>query len=266
MLDHLTGKENGQGHGVLSWLFHKHRASERKLLLFACACCRRVWPLLADERSRWAIEVAEQQADGLASHRDHARAVTLAQAAAAEAANPRNLALGWLAAARARAADAVVGALSDREPYEQAAIWTREAVRAWAKAIGSTEDLITAPALPMQKQLGTGAGAPASSHAPHALGSEDAAWTAERSAQCDLLRELFGNPFRAPAPRLANATAHIRELAETVYQKRNFAKMPELAATLETEGFSNQFVLEHFRSACDHVIGCWGLDLILKKH
>jgi hypothetical protein len=247
-------------------LFHKPRASERKLLLFACACCRRVWPLLTDERSRWAIEVAERQADGLASHRDCARAVTLAQGAAAEAANPRNLALGWLAAARARAADAVVGALSDREPYEQAAIWTREAVRAWAKAIGSREDLITAPALPVQKQLGAGPSIPATPRAQHALGSEDAAWAAERSAQCDLLRELFGNPFRALTPQLANATAHIREVAETVYQKRNFTSMPELAATLETAGFSNQFVLEHFRSACDHVIGCWGLDLILKKH
>jgi hypothetical protein len=40
-------------------------ASPRKLRLFGCACCRRIWNLILDEKEREIVEAAERHADGL---------------------------------------------------------------------------------------------------------------------------------------------------------------------------------------------------------
>jgi hypothetical protein len=48
----------------------KGTAGDRQLLLFACACCRRVWHLLVDERSRELVERVERYADGLCERRE----------------------------------------------------------------------------------------------------------------------------------------------------------------------------------------------------
>src|SRR6476469_4577538 len=56
--------------------------SDRKWRLFACACCRRVEELMPDERSHFALDAAEEFADGLVTEEELGRAFEDAQEAA----------------------------------------------------------------------------------------------------------------------------------------------------------------------------------------
>src|SRR5947209_7195085 len=81
--------------------FLRGKVSDRKLRLFACAFCRRIWHLLLDERSRQAVGESEKHADGVASDRVLREAE--ADAARASHENPaRTFVQSWFAAIAAK--------------------------------------------------------------------------------------------------------------------------------------------------------------------
>jgi hypothetical protein len=83
---------------------------------------------------------------------------------------------------------------------------------------------------------------------------------------CDLVRDIFGNPFRPAAFSPSWRTDTAITLARTMYESRDFSAMPILADALQDAGCDNDDILSHCRDANQvHVRGCWVVDLVLGK-
>ena len=89
--------------------------------------------------------------------------------------------------------------------------------------------------------------------------------TQQKKKDAEVVRDLFGNPFR-PVPLDASwLTAIVVSLAESVYAGRSFEGMPILGDALEEAGCTNADILGHCRGPGPHVRGCWVVDLLLGK-
>lgn len=223
---------------MLEFLLEK--APERKLRLFACACCRRIWRVMPNEWSRTAVEVSERFADGTEGREE----LSAARQAILNATGWRE-ALAAVAAAgpRLRAGRFVPG---DAERVAEAT-W-RAADRAADKSPNPT---------PADEQ---------SQRSWRTLFSE------ERTAQSFLLRDIFGNFFRHVVLDPSCLTPTVLALAQAAYEERELpsghldaARLAILADALEDAGCTSAELLAHLRGLGTHVRGCWAVDLVLGR-
>lgn len=231
MLDYLRGKP-----------------TDRKLRLFAIACCRRTLPLL-NETSRQVVEAGERYVEGLATPEQLRPLVARAQEISSEldpGYDPN--AADWEECALMQAAHAAWWpALTDHEAWQVAGVAARSA----ATALGISSALDTQSA----ESLG-----------PVANGNAavSAAEKREAAAQSELLRDIFGSAFRPVTLNPAWQTSNVIALAQAIYDDRAFERLPILADALEDAGCDNADIL-HCRQPGVHVRGCWVVDLVLAK-
>jgi len=79
------------------------------------------------------------------------------------------------------------------------------------------------------------------------------------------VRDIFGNPFRPLICKPEWQTTAVQELAQAIYNQREFESLPALADELENAGCKTRSMLDHCRRPGRHVRGCWVLDTILGK-
>jgi hypothetical protein len=224
---------------MLNFLRVTGKLSVRKRRLFAVACCRRVWQLLSDPRSRQAVEVAEQFADDGVEN----TVLTAASEEAAEAwqsCMAREESCAWEGAAAMAAYTA--SSPEVREVVTRTPEYATDAVEA---RYGGHEDE-----------------------------SRERLRRQESGAQADLLRDIIGPlPFRpvtidpsllrwndGTVFRLAQAAHETRRLPAGTLEPERLAV---LADALEDAGCNDLDILGHLREpGAWHVRGCWAVDCL----
>jgi hypothetical protein len=244
-------------HDMLQFL--RGRAGERKLRLFAVACCRRVWVEIPPGVARRAVEEAERAADGPAhfGEPEEQSAHLLS-----ELGPPTNL-LAALGDGTERLRSLQEEAAS---PLEMAR-WTLDTRWQFPWVVASGAAALRA-GIETAIQLRWG-------EWPDRWRREqvETEWQFRRSdeltAQSVLLRCLFGNPFR-PSPALPETVLAwndrlVPRLAQAIYDERGWHDLPLLADALLDAGCTDESLMHHCRAGGEHARGCFAVDVILGR-
>jgi hypothetical protein len=231
---------------MLEFLNESGNLSDRKQRLFDCACVRRTWHLLRDEKARSAVEIAERFADGL---------VTLDELRETQAA--------VLAAAHAKATEAALAAAQGNttpvlpgtpDSYD---VLAAAAGTAWEYRSGADPLRHAAQAIAWEGLLTNG---------PSERRTAKERLLEERKFQAGLLRDIVGIPSRAMrALDHPWVTDKARMLGQRIYDNTAFDRLPELADTLTQARCDDAKLLSHCWLPGPHVRGCWVVDLVLGK-
>jgi hypothetical protein len=229
------------------------KASERKLRLFACACCRDVLHLSQDDLVGQVISTSERYGDGLASR--------------TELISARRRALRALSSLSASLEGAYA---TSRDEAEM--MWAKVRVVEAAKDstyVDSWQAAYSA-CICAAHAVGTDAARVAASptyEIDQYVPAEEGGREKEYRRLSDTLRDIFGPlPFHTvtidPAWLRWNHGT-VPTLARRIYEDRAFHDLPILADALEDAGCTDAAILDHCRQPGGHARGCWVVDLIL---
>ncbi|HEV3142578.1 MAG TPA: hypothetical protein VGZ47_01710 [Gemmataceae bacterium] len=200
--------------------------AERKLRLFGCACCRRIWPLLNRKKLRQAIEVAERFADGLASDEERERAY------------------------RSVAKSIQYFDLDSTQGQEElhAAVY----ILSNSNFAGNH-----AP------EMALDAVAAAHRHQPSIREAEA---RAQMNLLRDIFGPLLFRWIRFADEWHEWKHGCLRKLARTIYEDERFDLLPILSDALQEAGCTDAELLAHCHAKTPHVRGCWVVDWILGRN
>jgi hypothetical protein len=229
-----------QNPGLMFDFVRERKVSPRRLRLATVGFCRLAWPFVPplphplDAGCLALLDLAEQYADGLAKFTQ----MTAARRALAEPDVPRG-----------GPSDAKVAAVwfaSGRDP-------ATGGIESAARLLGiswSGDKELEMPATRVRFGF---------------LMREGGDWVAACRAMIAVVRDVFGNPFRAvPFDPNWRTTAAVG-VARQMYESRDCSAMPILADALQDAGCADPNILDHCRGDSPHVRGCWVVDQVLRK-
>ena len=207
----------------------RRKTSDRKVRLFACACCRRAWSQIRPSLGQKAVEVAEQYADGAVD-------------------------AGVLAATRAAAIE--MGRGVSWGPAFVAACWSANPGRSTVEKVASN----------LAKHMAVFIASARSGKRWKAAKDQEslAQATLLREILGNPFRPVTVDPdWQTPTVRaLAQAAYDNRELPAGTLDP---ARLAVLADALEEAGCTDPTILGHLRGLGPHVRGCFAVDLLLGK-
>jgi hypothetical protein len=228
--------------------FVRGKATDRQLILYNVAICRRIWRFISDTRLQKGVETAERFAEGTATNKECSETITdlrkVPQSGFSVLMAPPHSSVQAFGPARGAATSTALGHL---DMIRVAAGVARSALAAGIFLSGDLDpnDLDNA------WKLG---------------------WAAEQRTQACLLREILGPlPFRQLRFQVPVPMRVIR-LAKSIYDERPMpqgtlvvGRLLMLADALLECGCRDEEVQAHCRSEGPHVRGCWAVDLILEQ-
>ena len=249
-----------------------HGQISRELRLFSCACVRHIGKSFGTQPGWHLIDVAEAFADGNATPGELKKAHDQAEVverlirlkireinSKTRTSRGRPITEDWMLyeiddwhpeGRRLNAAEALVGSVKSL------------ILRRFHRGEDCAGDLVVARRTGLLAQEAIASREELEEQEAKFLADDEDYLFYEDGWQADLLRCIFGNPFRKDSVELPELNPQLRDLAESIYRERTFERMPDLGKALESHGGVDPDLVAHCKDDSVHARGCFALDVV----